>query len=58
MSAENKSVPIFVKRTFTPGDRITLKFAPLRNRDLGGIFLEATLEDGTVMTYSTELPTE
>ena len=48
----------WTKRTFNPGDRITLKFAPLRNGDLGGIFLEATLADGTVMTYSTELPTE
>ena len=46
------------KRTFNPGDKITLKFGPLRNGDLGGIFLEATLADGTVMTYSTELPTE
>jgi hypothetical protein len=46
------------KRTFNPGDKITLKFGPLRSGDLGGIFLEATLADGTVMTYSTELPTE
>jgi len=46
------------KRTFNAGDRITLKFGPLRDGALGGIFLEATLADGTVMTYSTELPTE
>jgi Family of unknown function (DUF6152) len=46
------------KRTFNPGDKITLKFGPLRNGDAGGIFLEATLSDGKVMTYSTELPTE
>jgi hypothetical protein len=46
------------KRTFNPGDKITLKFGPLRNGDAGGIFLEATLADGSVMTYSTELPTE
>jgi hypothetical protein len=46
------------KRTFNPGDKITLKLGPLRNGDRGGIFLEATLADGTVMTYSTELPTE
>jgi hypothetical protein len=46
------------KRTFNPGDKITLKFGPLRNGDAGGIFLEATLPDGKVMTYSTELPTE
>lgn len=46
------------KRTFNPRDRITLKFGPLRDGALGGIFLEATLADGTVMTYSTELPTE
>jgi hypothetical protein len=30
----------------------------LRNGDAGGIFLEASLADGSVMTYSTELPTE
>ena len=46
------------KRTFNRGDKITLKFGPLRNGDPGGIFLEATLADGSVMTYSTELPTE
>ena len=46
------------KRTFNPGDKITLKFGPLRNGDAGGIFLEATLPDGTVMTYSTELPAD
>lgn len=46
------------KRTFNPGDKITLKFGPLRNGDAGGIFLEATLADGNIMTYSTELPTE
>jgi hypothetical protein len=46
------------KRTFNPGDKITLKFGPLRDGDSGGIFLEATLADGKVMTYSTELPTE
>jgi hypothetical protein len=45
------------KRTFNPGDKITLKFGPLRNGDRGGIFLEATLADGKVMTYSVELPT-
>jgi hypothetical protein len=48
----------WTKRTFNPGDEIALKFGPLRNGDAGGIFLEATLADGTVMTYSTELPTE
>ena len=48
----------WTKRTFNPGDKITLKLGPLRNGDAGGIFLEATLADGTVMTYSTELPTE
>jgi hypothetical protein len=46
------------KRTFNPGDRIKLTFGPLRNGDAGGIFLEATLADGRIMTYSTELPTE
>ena len=45
----------WTKRTFNPGDRITLKFAPLRNGDAGGIFMQATLADGKVMTYSVEL---
>jgi hypothetical protein len=48
----------WTKRTFNPGDKIALKFGPLRNGDAGGYFLEATLADGTVMTYSVELPTE
>jgi len=48
----------FTKRTFNPGDRITLRFGPLRNGDPGGILLQATLADGQVMTYSVELPTE
>jgi hypothetical protein len=48
----------WTKRTFNPGDTITLTFGPLRNGDLGGIFLAATLADGKVVTYSTELPIE
>jgi hypothetical protein len=48
----------WTKRTFNAGDRIRLKFGPLRDGAPGGIFMEATLADGTVMTYSTELPTE
>jgi Family of unknown function (DUF6152) len=46
----------WTKRTFNPGDHISLKFAPLRNGDAGGIFMQATLADGKVMTYSVELP--
>ena len=46
------------KRTFNPGDKITLELGPLRNGDPGGIFMRATLADGRVMTFSTELPTE
>jgi hypothetical protein len=48
----------WTKRTFNAGDKITLKFGPLRNGDAGGIFVEATLADGKIMTYSTELPTD
>ena len=48
----------WTKRTFNAGDQITLTFGPLRDGDAGGIFLAATLADGTVMTYSTELPIE
>jgi len=48
----------WTKRTFNAGDKITLKFGPLRSGDAGGYFLEATLADGKVMTYSVELPTE
>lgn len=40
------------KRTFNPGDKIKVRFGPLRNGDPGGIFLEATLADGQVMTYN------
>lgn len=46
------------KRTFNPGDKINLTFGPLRTGDPGGIFLQAILANGEVMTYSTELPTE
>lgn len=46
------------KRTFNPGDKITLKFGPLRSGEPGGIFMQATLADGAVMTYSVELPTD
>jgi hypothetical protein len=48
----------WTRRTFNPGDKIALTLGPLRNGDLGGIFMRATLADGTVMTYSVELPTE
>ena len=48
----------FTKRTFNPGDRITLTFGPLRNGEPGGILVRAALADGRVMTYSVELPTE
>lgn len=48
----------FTKRTFNPGDRITLTFGPLRNGEPGGILMQATLADGTVLSYSVELPTE
>ncbi len=44
----------WTKRTFNPGDPITLKFAPLRNGDPGGYFLEATLPDGKVVNYTLE----
>jgi hypothetical protein len=45
----------WTKRTFNPGDRITLKLGPLRSGDSGGIFMEA---GGQVMTYSTEAQAE
>jgi hypothetical protein len=48
----------WTKRTFNPGDKIKLTFAPLRNGDAGGYFVEATLADGKVVNYSVELPTE
>lgn len=48
----------WTKRAFKPGDKIKLTFAPLRNGDAGGYFFEATLADGTVLTYSVELPIE
>jgi hypothetical protein len=47
----------WTKRTFNPGDKITLHFGPLRSGELGGIFIRATLADGTVVTYSLE-PTD
>lgn len=46
------------KRLFSPGDKIRLKFAPLRNGEAGGIFMQADLADGRVITYSVELSTQ
>ena len=31
-----------------------MRFGPLRNGDPGGIYLQATLADGKVMTYSVD----
>jgi hypothetical protein len=39
------------KRTFTPGDKIALEFAPMKSGSAGGYFLKAGLPNGKVMTY-------
>ena len=41
----------WTKRSFNPGDRIKVEFAPMRNGAAGGYFLKATLADGKVMAY-------
>lgn len=41
------------KRTFNPGDRVTLEFAPLRNGQPVGLFMKATLQKtGQVLTWN------
>ena len=39
------------KRSFKPGDKITLEFGPLRTGGPGGYFNKATMADGKVMQY-------
>jgi hypothetical protein len=41
----------WTKRSFTPGDRLTVDFGPLRDGGAGGFFIKATLADGKVMAY-------
>lgn len=41
----------WTKRSFKPGDKITLEFGPMRNGAAGGFFNKATLADGKVMKY-------
>ena len=48
----------WTKRMSNPGDKIKLNHGPLRNGEAGGYFLEVTLADGKVMTYSVELPSD
>jgi hypothetical protein len=42
----------WTKRTFKPGDRIRLAYAPLRAGGPVGFFVQATTAAGQVMTYS------
>jgi hypothetical protein len=41
----------WTKRSFKPGDKITLEFGPLRSGGLAGYFNKAIMADGTVMQY-------
>jgi hypothetical protein len=41
----------WTKRSFNPGDKITLEFGPLRNGGAAGYFNKATMADGKVMEY-------
>ena len=41
----------WTKRSFQPGDKITLEFGPLRSGGPGGYFNKATMADGKVMQY-------
>lgn len=40
------------KRTFNPGDRVSVELAPLKDGRPGGLLRKATLADGKVMTWS------
>ena len=40
----------WTKRTLNPGDKVTVKFNPLRDGRTGGMFVNVTLPDGKVMT--------
>jgi hypothetical protein len=41
----------WTKRTFNPGDKITLEFGPMRNGAPAGYFNKAVTADGKVMQY-------
>jgi hypothetical protein len=41
----------WTKRSFKPGDKITLEFGPLRTGGPAGYFNKAVMADGTVMQY-------
>ena len=40
------------KDTFKPGDTVTLVIRPLRDGSPGGMFVRATLADGTQLTFA------
>ena len=42
----------WTKRTFKPGDRIKLSYAPLRAGGAVGLFVQGTTATGEVMTYN------
>jgi hypothetical protein len=41
----------WTKRSFEPGDKITLEFGPLRSGGTAGYFNKAVMADGKVMQY-------
>lgn len=50
----NALIPVGWKRTtLKPGDKVTLKFAPMRDGSHAGLLTGAVLADGTVLTDGT-----
>ena len=44
----------WTKNTFTPGEKVTIVVRPMRDGSPGGMFVRATLADGTPLTFSAQ----
>jgi Family of unknown function (DUF6152) len=41
----------WTKRSFNPGDRVSIELAPLKNGSNGGLFRKAILADGKILSW-------
>jgi hypothetical protein len=45
----------WTKNTFNPGEKVTVVVRPMRDGSPGGMFVRATLADGTALTFSAQV---
>jgi hypothetical protein len=45
----------WTKNTFKPGEKVTIVVRPMRDGSPGGMFVRATLADGTPLTFSAQV---